>query len=149
MKPKHGAWGTRLYTIYIQMKQRCYNPNRREYKNYGGRGIAVCEEWLSGFEVFRDWAMNNGYQNNLTLDRIDNNKDYEPGNCRWVSMKVQSNNKRGNIMVQYNGEEMTLSECADRCGVDYHTLYVRTRQLGWGLEKAIAKPLQKRGDYKP
>lgn len=140
MKAKHGAWGTRLYTIYTQMKQRCYNPNRREYKNYGGRGIGVCSEWLSGFDVFSNWAYSNGYCDNLTLDRINNNGNYEPNNCRWVSMKAQSNNKRGNIIVAYNGEEMTLSECADKYGVDYHTLYVRTQQLGWDLEKAIAKP---------
>ena len=126
------------------MKQRCYNPNRREYKNYGGRGIGVCSEWLSGFDAFRDWSMANGYCDNLTLDRIDNNKDYEPNNCRWVSMKVQSNNKRGNIIVTYNGENITLSECADKYNVDYQTLYVRTQLLGWELNKAITQPIQRR-----
>lgn len=99
-----------LYITYGNMKARCNNPNLPNYYNYGGRGISVCEEWQNSYASFRSWALNNGYAEGLTLDRIDNNGNYEPLNCRWVDMQVQANNTRVNKRITYNGETHTLSE---------------------------------------
>lgn len=85
---------TRLYRIWGGMKNRCYNSHQINYKHYGGRGIAVCEEWLHDFTAFRDWAMSHGYRDDLTIDRIDNDKGYSPDNCRWVTMSEQRKNQR-------------------------------------------------------
>ena len=90
----HGATGTKLHNEWRQMKARCYIRSSSNYSYYGGRGIKVCNEWLKSFDDFRNWALKNGYNENLTLDRIDVNKDYSPDNCRWVSMTIQSQNRR-------------------------------------------------------
>lgn len=118
----HGMTGTRLYRIYRGMKECCYNKNVPEYKNYGGRGIRVCQEWLEEFMNFYNWAMQNGYRDDLTIDRKDNDKDYCPENCRWVTYKMQSNNKRNNLYVLYNGNKITISELSDITGKKYEFL---------------------------
>lgn len=94
----------RMYRIWTNMKTRCYNLNSPSFKNYGARGINVCEEWRNDFKTFYDWSMNNGYSDELTIDRIDNNGNYEPSNCRWVNIITQANNRRNNIKV--NGESL-------------------------------------------
>ena len=90
----HGMSYTKLYNSYRAMKERCYLTSHIAYKNYGGRGITICEEWKNSFEAFADWSMANGYKNGLTIDRIDTNGNYEPANCRWITIQEQQQNKR-------------------------------------------------------
>lgn len=144
MRYKHGGNGTRLHGVWIMMKQRCSNPKTCEYHRYGGRGIKVCDEW-SSFANFRDWAMANGYDPNAprgkcTLDRIDNDGDYEPSNCRWVDMQEQMKNrpKRGHH-YEYNGESHTLYDWAKIIGVSHDLLRNRIR-YGWDIESALTTP---------
>lgn len=118
----------RLKYIFNHLKNRCINKKNLSYKNYGGRGIKVCDEWLdkkNGFSSFCNWAIQNGYQNNLTIDRIDVNKNYEPNNCRWVTMLEQENNRRNNIIIKYNEQTHTLKEWSRILNLNYNTMYSR------------------------
>lgn len=137
----HGATGTRLYQAWENMRARCNRKSSREYENYGGRGISVCSEWNEHFESFRDWALNNGYSEQLTLDRIDVNGNYEPGNCRWISNKEQQNNKRNNRNITYNGRTQTLNQWAKELGMIPKTLQGRLDKSGWSIEKALTTPV--------
>lgn len=128
---------TRLYSCWAAMKGRCNNPHYKEYENYGGRGISVCEEWYD-FKPFAKWALSNGYRDDLTIDRIDNDGDYRPRNCRWVDRFVQANNKSNNHLVVYKGKTQTVAEWADALGVDYFTFSRRIR-AGWSVERAITE----------
>lgn len=127
---KHGHTGERIHRIWCSMRQRCYNPQSQGFINYGGRGIGICDEWKDSFQAFYDWAMTNGYADNLTIDRKDVNDNYSPENCRWVDMKTQQNNRNNNRMVLYCGFEYTASELAEFLGVPYATLLWRMNN-GW------------------
>jgi hypothetical protein len=142
MKTTHGKHNTRLYKIFYSMKERCYNENNINYHRYGGRGIKICDEWLKDFMNFYNWAMRNGYQNNLTIDRIDNDGNYEPNNCRWVTKKEQSNNTSRNRYVIYNGEKLTLSQFCEKYNMNRSTIYNRMER-GWDIKKAINTPTKK------
>lgn len=123
----HGDTGTRLYNIWNGMKKRCYNRNAYNYSDYGGRGITVCKEWLGDYCSFRDWAMSNGYNDSLSIDRIDNNSGYYPENCRWVDDTTQCNNRRSNVEYTVFGETMTLAEVARKYGLDYKLLHKKIK----------------------
>lgn len=127
---------SRLYGIWLQMKRRCDLPTVAAYPRYGGRGISVCKEWSESFEAFRDWALDNGYSEKLTIDRRDNDGHYEPDNCRWVTHKVQANNRRSNRRLQYSGESYTLAELADKFNVSHSALGFRLLK-GMSPEEAI------------
>jgi hypothetical protein len=119
------------------MLRRCENPNREKFKrDYQDRGIKVCKDWHD-YIVFRNWALSNGYADNLMIDRIDNNGIYEPDNCRWATAKVQGNNKRNNRNFTYNNETKTIAQWADVTGIKYGTLYCRLIIKGWNIEKAL------------
>lgn len=143
----HGMTKTRIFNIWITMKQRCYNPNKQHYECYGGRGVKVCQEWLYDFMKFYEWAMNNGYEESLTLDRIDMNGNYEPFNCRWVDLKTQANNKRNNCFVEWNGEVYTIAELSEISGINYSVMYYRIHK-GWDIDKAVSiQPQKGRNQY--
>lgn len=145
---KHGKSNERIYKIWKDVIKRCNNSNHRFYNNYGGRGITVCDEWLHDFQAFYDWAMNNGYENSLTIDRIDNNKGYFPDNCRWVDYKIQANNRRSNHLITYNGKTQTMAQWADELGIKYKTLSDRINISKWSIEKAFNTPIKGGGQNK-
>lgn len=138
----HHETDTRLYRIWCGMKQRCNNPNHKRYKDYGGRGITICSEWDNSYEIFREWAMDNGYNDDLTIDRKDNDGNYEPQNCRFVDMKFQSNNRRNNRLITFNDTTHTLMEWSDILGLDRHIIESRMDKLGWSIERALTTPVQ-------
>jgi len=121
----HKKSGTHLYRVWQGMKARCNNPRNHRYNRYGGRGIKVCSEWENNFESFYSWANTNGYQDDLTIDRIDNDGNYTPGNCRWASRRTQSRNRSSNVLVEHKREKMTLIQLSEETGVPYSTLSAR------------------------
>lgn len=133
---KHGQTGTRLYHILDAMKQRCYNKNHKHYKHYGARDVAVCDEWRNDFMNFHDWAVNSGYDDSLTIDRIDNNGNYEPNNCRWVDYTTQNNNRRNTVYLTYNGKTQTIKEWSKELNVNAKTLYTRNFK-NWNVEDIL------------
>jgi len=129
IKIKHGFAGKeRLYTIWQNMKKRCDNTKDKRYNRYGGRGISVCKEWNNDYSIFRNWAIENGYHNTLTIDRINNNGNYEPSNCRWATTKQQANNTSRNHYIELNNKNNTISEWADILGINYSTIRGRIRK---------------------
>lgn len=140
---KHGLTHSRIMNIWFGMKGRCYNTNDKAYKNYGARGITICDEWLNDVKAFYDWSMNNGYNDNLTIDRIDINGNYEPSNCRWVTRKVQCNNQRNNHKILYEGELLTIAQISERNGIPSRVIRNRIYQ-GWDDITAVTFPYKKR-----
>jgi len=144
---KHGLYKTRLHRIWHSMYCRCYYKSTNQYKNYGGKGIKVCEEWkhLNGFVNFYNWAINNGYKDNLTLDRKDNEKNYCPENCKWSTIKEQSNHRTSNVFYTYKGRTQTATQWCNEYGISTTTLYDRLKR-GWTLEQALT--ISTKGLYK-
>lgn len=128
---KHDESYTQLWNVWSGMKSRCYNPNSQCYKDYGARGIRVCDKWLNDYKAFSDWAHANGYVEGLTIDRIDVNGNYEPDNCRWADRITQCNNKRTNVRIEWNGETHTLAEWCRILNLPYKKTHARYRYYGW------------------
>ena len=133
----HGKYHTRLHRIWSSAKDRCYNHRHRFYARYGGRGITICDEWQHDFQAFWDWAMANGYKDDLSIDRIDNDKGYCPENCRWVSQKVQARNKSDVMLVEIDGIAKSLPEWCEQYGMNYYTAYDRIHKRGWTPQEAL------------
>lgn len=127
----HKMSGTRLYEIWQGMKGRCYNPHDTRYDRYGGRGIAVCEEWKNDFSAFWQWAKENEYSDELTIDRIDNNGDYSPENCRWSNSREQNNNRSTNINITIGNSTRTLTQWCEIFELDTKTIFARYNRNGF------------------
>ena len=123
------------------MKSRCYNPNATHYKRYGGRGIQICNKWRNDFKAFYDWAMKNGYEDGLTIDRIDVNGDYEPSNCRWVTDNEQARNTSTNKIFTINNESKSLIEWCEIYNINYRTVQDRLSR-GWDINRALTELVQ-------
>lgn len=136
LRTKHHKTGTRLYHIWKGMRQRCNNSNNPRYHQYGGRGISVCEEW-DEFAAFESWALNNGYSDELSLDRIDGDKGYSPSNCRWATEEQQQNNKRDNRRIKIGDKEKTMAEWCREFNLPYRLVSDRIRTLRWSPEEAF------------
>lgn len=136
----HNLSKHKLYRVWHDMKDRCYRKNNSDYKDYGGRGITVCKEWLNDFQKFYDWAINK-WQKRLIFDRINVNGNYEPNNCRFVTPEISANNTRSNIKIVAFGETKTISQWSEdeRCKVKYDTLLHRIKSNKWINEKAISQ----------
>lgn len=138
---RRGKNGSSIYHVWRAMKDRCANPTNKQYCNYGGRGISVCEEWAGSFESFKDWAFQNGYAIGLTLDRINNDGNYAPDNCRWTDYKTQANNSRKCQLVTINGETHTVKQWSEILGIPYGTIMNRkTRYKNLSYKDAILLP---------
>ena len=136
----HQMTNTKIYQTWCGIKTRCLNPNCKQYRNYGGRGITIFSEWINDFTAFYNYVskLPNYGEKGYTLDRIDNNGNYEPNNLRWADPNAQSRNKRNNIWVEYKGQKMILKDVAKLCGVSYNTLYKHYKR-GWSLEKLFGE----------
>jgi len=136
----------KTYPVYVAWKSmfwRCENPNNKWYKDYGGRGITVCDEWRNPV-VFIDWALANGWRKGLSIDRIDNNGNYKPDNCHWVTRKENNRNKRNNHLITFNGKTQPMSQWAEETGINYSVLRDRICQLRWSIERALTEPVRRR-----
>lgn len=127
---RHGLYKTKLYRVWHAMKCRCYNPNDKKYPRYGLRGIKVCDEWKNDFVKFNNWANSNGYTEGLSIDRINNDGNYEPSNCRWVTIVENSNNTSKNVFITHNGVTRTISEWSRCIGVSVDAIRWRIKKYG-------------------
>lgn len=134
----------KLYAVWSAMKQRCTNPNNKKWERYGGRGISVCAEWKDSYDNFKVWALSNGYREGLTLDRIDNNKGYEPSNCRWTTYHEQNLNTSRSVHIEYKGEVHSPQEWADLYGLKLKAIYTRMERTGVSFIEALLSVGEKR-----
>lgn len=143
---KHGDSKHPLMNVWNNILQRCNNSNYILYQYYGARGIEVCAEWTNSFVSFRDWAIKNGYQKGLVIDRIDNDGNYEPGNCHWITHKLNMRNRKDNKLITAFNETKCMAEWAEdyRCKIAYNRLWQRIERLGWTPERAISEPPHKK-----
>lgn len=132
----HSMRNTRLYSIWTNMKTRCNNSKNKRYKDYGARGIHVCNQWADDFNSFHEWAISNGYRDDLTIDRINVDGDYEPNNCRWIPLSEQNNNKRNTVFLTYNGNKQTLSWWARELNI-YGATISKRHKKGWSDEECL------------
>ena len=123
----HGGHGSKLYAIWVSMRNRCNNAGSTNYKWYGGRGVKVCSEW-NWFPNFQKWALANGYAEQLTIDRVNGDGNYGPDNCRWSTMKEQNNNRRDNLWINIDGQAKTIPQWSDLSGVSQSTIWERVRR---------------------
>lgn len=137
---KHGMRNTRLYQTWCGMRRRSFDKNDKSYPDYGGRGIVICDEWDGNFKAFYDWSMENGYADELTIDRIDNSKGYGPSNCRWATSIMQANNRSTSVFVEMHGEKRTVMEWCRLLNVNYGTAMTRRRRGLQGAE-LFAEPI--------
>lgn len=137
---RHNMARTRVYRIWGGMIERCTNPRSKDFKNYGGRGVSICDEWRN-FEGFKEWALSNGYEDTLSIDRIDVNGNYEPSNCRWITIRDQQKNRRNSVIVEYRGETHCLKDWAKITGIPYYTLHGR-KQKGWNVSRMFETPVR-------
>lgn len=137
---------SKLYRTWSGIKSRCFDQNSHNYHNYGGRGITMCDEWKNDYNTFKKWALHNGYDESggrdCSIDRIDTNGNYDPYNCKWSTAKEQANNTRRNTFVEYDGVEYTLSQLADKAGLNYSTFMSRYSR-GWDIDKILNCPVRK------
>lgn len=136
----HGDTHTRLYNIWRDMKRRCFNSKSPMFNDYGGRGITICDVWKSDYAAFKAWATANGYSDDLTIDRIDNDGNYCPENCRWATRQQQRENERHRKCLYKNGERFCIKEAVKETDLKYSTVCGRLGRLGWSLEKALSTP---------
>jgi len=139
LRATHGLTGSHLYMVWVNMKTRCNNPNASRFENHGGRGIQVCDEWNESFDSFAEWAMSNGFSPALQLDRIDNDGNYCPSNCRFVTRKQQARNKRSNRNLTLNGKTQPMSAWAEELGLSYGMISHRISR-GWSDERTLTQP---------
>lgn len=132
----HGDSYSKLYGVYISIIDRCYNPNNKRFKDYGGRGIIVCDEWKDSYLNFKKWAVFSGYKECLSIDRKNNDLGYSPSNCRWVTRIVQQNNMRKNHIVEYNGQSKTIAEWSRELNIKYDKLW-KSIKKGLGIEDIL------------
>lgn len=136
----HNLRHTKLYEVWKTMKQRCFNPNNKHFNKWGGRGITVCVEWKNNFQSFYEWSMNNGYKEGLSIDRINNNGNYEPSNCRWADKIVQCNNTRQNKLFEINGVKKTIHQWSLEYDISVNLVRQRIYVRKWDLLKALTTP---------
>lgn len=137
---KHGMSKTRLYRIWESMLTRCENKANVSYRLYGAKGVTVCDEWHK-FQPFAEWALSNGYEDSLSIDRIDNSKGYSPDNCRWANLSEQANNRSCTIIIEKDGESKPLATWCKELGLSYALVYNRIHKMGWSFDRAISEPV--------
>lgn len=136
---RHGQYKSRLYGIWEEMKRRCKDKKCWKYQYYGGKGIAVCNTWDEDYLSFAEWALKHGYSDNLSIDRIDNNKGYSPDNCRWATKREQARNRSNNVLITYNGKTQILVEWCEELNLPYSLMQSRIKK-GWTAERAFTTP---------